>query len=131
MIYILDTSVLIGMEKQNKELINKITHLIGKDDTLYLTTLSYSEFYYGCLNKGEDNQRKALVFLDKFKLLTLSKESAKRNAELSYEYEKKGARIAEFDLLTAAIAIENNAVLVTADTDFERIAQLKKKVIAV
>ena len=51
-------------------------------------------------------------------------------ADLKYKYEKKGIVVPLADLIIASIAIENNAVLVTSDKDFEKIEELKKIIIS-
>ena len=61
-----------------------------------------------------------------FSHLTLTKKSAKLFDELDSKYEKLGAKLKPFDLLTAAIAIENGLTLLTMDTDFERLIEVSK-----
>ncbi|MAG16236.1 hypothetical protein CMO88_04195 [Candidatus Woesearchaeota archaeon] len=128
---VFDTSILVGIDRNNASVIEALKELVVGNNVIYTTTLNFSEFYYGYLNKPANFKERALKFLNKYKLLTFTKESAKIHAELSYKQDKQGNKVGEFDLLTAAIAIEKNAVLVTTDKDFEKITELKKKVITV
>jgi len=60
----------------------------------------------------------------------VTKTSVKMYAELDCKYSKKGAKIGLFDLLIAAIAIEHNLTIITTDTDFDKISEIRKIVIS-
>ena len=95
-------------------------------DELYITLLSYAEFYQGYAGKQPQVKKECENFLNTFKHLTISEASAKLYAELSYKYAKQGITIEPFDLLITAIAIEHGTKVITTDTDFERMAEVDK-----
>ncbi len=127
--YILDASILIGLERNNKSIVQEIGKLINADNVFYTTTLNLAEFYYGYVPKKEETKKIAEQFLSRFKLLTLTSQSARIYAELAYKHDKAGTKPGDFDLLTAAIAIDKGAIVLTTDTDFEKISELKKIII--
>ena len=127
--YLLDTGILIEIEHKNKKFIEFLKETIQEFGLLSITLFNYEEFYYGYLLKEPEAKREAENFLDLFNQLTLTKASAKRYTELDYKYMKQGAGLKPFDLLMAAIAIEENLTLLTTDTDFERIRELDRVIL--
>lgn len=128
--YLLDTGILIGFERKNQGIINRIRAIIRDLDVPFITLFSYAEFYRGFVNKQQDAIASAEHFLDSFQQLPVTKASAKIYAELDYKYSKRGAKIEPFDLLIAAIAIEHNLTIITTDTDFDKIIEIMKIIIS-
>ena len=128
--YLVDTGILIELEHKNKRLVDKLNRLVEDFAQLNITLFNFAEFYYGYMSKKPEDKKEAENFLDIFNYLTLTKASAKRYSELDYKYSKQGIGFEPFDLLMAAIAIEEKLTLLTTDTDFERIAELKKEIIS-
>ena len=89
---------------------------------------NFAEYYFGEIGAGKETA--AIRFLDSFNLLPLTKESSKAYANLRHKYKIKRAPLASIDLFIAAIAIENNATLITTDKDFERVEELKTIVVS-
>ena len=129
--YILDTTILIGLEKNDENIVKELGKRISADNTFYTTTLNLAEFYYGYAAKNKKAKNKADQFLDRFKLLTITGQSARIYAELAYKHDNAGTKPGDFDLLTAAIAIDNGATILTTDTDFGKISELKKDLLRV
>ncbi len=127
--YILDTGILVGVERENSGIISFIKGNIKDFDVLYITLLTYAEFYRGYAGKQPDIKSEGKNFLNTFRHLTVTEASAMLYAELSYKYVRQGITIEPFDLLIAAIAIENNIAVITTDTDFERIAEVDKVIL--
>jgi predicted nucleic acid-binding protein len=132
MTLVLDTSILIDIERNNKDTIN-ILKKIKEDhpDTPYLTLISHFEFLLGIKEKKPKNEEKALNLLGLFPVLSTTKSTSKYLADLKYKYDKKGLLLPLADLLIAAQVIENNMTLITKDKDFERIEEINNKLILV
>ncbi len=127
--YLLDTGILIELEHKNRSVLEKLKGIAKDFSLLSITLFNFAEFYYGYLPKKAEDKKEAENFLDVFGQLTLTKASAKRFTELDYKYSKLGLGLKPFDLLTAAIAIEENATLLTTDTDFERVSEVDKVIL--
>ena len=123
--YVLDTSILIGFERGNKSVLERFGELVSDENIFYTTTLNIAEFYYGYAGKSKEAKKAANEFLDRFKLLTLTLHSAINYAELAYLHDGEGEKIEDFDMLTAAIAISNNATIITLDKGFNNIRGAK------
>lgn len=123
--YVLDTSILIGLERGNKAVIEGFGELVSEENAFFTTTLNIAEFYYGYAGKNNEAKKKANEFLNRFKLLTLTLDSAMSYAELAYLHDSEGEKVEDFDLLTAAIAMDNNATVITLDKGFDRIRGAK------
>jgi predicted nucleic acid-binding protein len=122
-----DTSILISIEKEDKEVINKInelrkTHQIPPQ----LPFIVYYEFLNG-LKIGKPRKYKELLeFLNNFSVLQTTKNTADILSDLKIKYDKLEISLPLADLLIASQAIENHLTLVTEDKDFEKIEELKK-----
>ncbi|HLC56774.1 MAG TPA: type II toxin-antitoxin system VapC family toxin [Candidatus Nanoarchaeia archaeon] len=127
MTLVLDTSILIDIEHNNK-LVLKNIGIIKKEhpDTIYITMISYFEFLLGIKEKKQHNQKKALEFLELFPVLSAGKLTATYLADLKYKYDKQGLLMSLADLLIASQVIENNMTLITRDRSFERIKEMDK-----
>ncbi len=123
--YVLDTSILIGIERGNKTVIERFGELVSRENAFYTTTLNIAEFYYGYAGKSGEAKKTANAFLSRFKLLSLTFDTARSYAELAYLHDKLGEKVEDFDLLTAAIAMNNDATVITLDKGFDRIRGAK------
>mgnify|MGYP001566170836 FL=1 len=88
-----------------------------------------SEYHYGFL--GTNKTEIALKNIEKYEILNTSKNSALIFAEIKHRLEKSGQMIPDMDILIAAICIDNNATLITSDSQFERIKELNKIVLEI
>lgn len=124
--YILDTNILIEIENNNQEIIDKINDLKKTPFAeLCITIFSFSEFYYGAMEKSQSNKERVKQRLQQYTILNTSVETGVVFCELFYALEKKGKPIQQFDVFIAAIAIEHESILITEDNDFSYIPGLK------
>ena len=119
---IFDTSIIIDIERGNKDTIDKIREL--KD--LYpapakIMFISYFEFVHGIRNKMPKNKQKAIAFIEEFSVIQTTKATANNLSLLKNKYELPLA-----DLLIASQVIETNNILVTKDNDFKNIEEMNK-----
>ncbi len=121
---ILDNNILIEIERENRNVIDKLLQL-GKlyPETPATTAPIYAEFLEGFLLIGEP--QRAEEYVKNFQILSFDKESAQLFARITIELVKKGQPIPLFDLMTASIAIAHNATVVSFDRHFEKVPGLK------
>lgn len=121
---IIDTNILIEIERNNKSIFLKLEKLDLVKDNLYITSPTYSEFYFGLLQSGKEEINQVANRLDKYKLLNTSKNSLIILAEIKHKITKAGKMIPIFDLLIASIAMDSGIPLVTLDVHFKNIPNL-------
>jgi len=129
--FIIDTSILADLEKGETAVSKRLLAVTGDLDlsAYNITFVNLFEFLFGIKLRSPKNQRIALEFIDKFWVLHTTNETSKILANLRFKYDKKGIVLSLADFIIAALAIENDLTLVTRDTDFEKIAELKRIII--
>ena len=120
----LDTNLLIEIEKNNKEVLDKIRHLDIMNLEIFITSPTYSEYYIGLLKLSAEKFNEGIERLDKYKVLNTSKNSSKLLAEIKHHLSKKGIMIPVFDLIIASIALDCKIPLITLDKHFKRVPDL-------
>ena len=123
--FIIDTNVLIEIEKNNKLVLSKIENLDIAKDNIYITSPSYSEFYLGLLGFSKEKIARQKDRLDRYKILNTSKNSSRILAEIKKSLSDKGIMIPIFDLFIGSIAIDSQLPLITTDRHFSRIPNLR------
>lgn len=127
MTLVIDTSVLIKIEKGNQEIIEKVRKIReGDEASPCITFITYFEFLQGINKRNPKNKERALNLLNLFRLLAPTKLTASIMNDLKYKYERIGKSFSLSDLMIASQIIENNMTLVTNDKHFEEIGELKK-----
>jgi len=122
---ILDTSILIELERRNKEVIEGL----DKARKIYpapakIGFVQYFEFMYGLRKKSPKNKDKSKEFVERFEVLQTTKITAEILIMLKEKYELPLA-----DLLIASQVLENKGILITKDRDFDKIKEIKKIVL--
>jgi len=127
MILVLDTNILIDLQRDNKNTKEKLKKLSREHPyPAKITAFSKFEFLNGIMNNPIKNASKAKEFISSFSVIQTSDKSPEILAELKHKYDKERLQIPMIDMFIAGLVIENNYVLVTKDRDFEKITELKK-----
>lgn len=123
---ILDTSILIDIDRSHEETIVKIDDLRRKyPSPASISFITQFEFLLGIKEKIEKNQEKSRAFVDKFSVLQTTQDTGRHLAALKEKYELPLA-----DLLIATQVLEHGGVLITRDKDFGQIVEIQKIIIA-
>ncbi|MBI2136704.1 type II toxin-antitoxin system VapC family toxin [Candidatus Woesearchaeota archaeon] len=127
MTLVFDSSLLIEIERRNKDILEKLKEYME----LYpaapqITFINYFEFYDGMHDRQAHNKDKALAFINNFNIIYVTKKTAEILSDLKRKYEKLGTAIALADLLIASQVIENKLILLTLDKGFDKIDELNK-----
>ena len=130
MTLLLDTSILIAIQRDDKEVIKKIEDLKKSHfQPASISFISYFEFYSGLIEKNIKNRQFMIDFLNKFNCLKASSITAEILASLKHKYDEKGIVIGLADLIIASHAKESNMTLITQDKIFEKIDEINKIVL--
>ncbi|MBW2968580.1 PIN domain-containing protein [Candidatus Woesearchaeota archaeon] len=125
MAIVLDTSVLVALEKDNKDIISKLRKISEFHKTRpFVASISLAEIMCGALNQNIKKQIKVIENFKDYHILNSSFSSSMILANFSHVLNKKGKRIPITDLIIASIAIDNDLNLVTLDNHFNRIPGL-------
>jgi len=122
-----DTSILIEIEKENKEILKRLQELRGSYPLpVQLPFISYYEFLRGLKIGNPKNYDELMDFLNSFNVLRTTNKTADILSDLRIKYDGLGIILNLADLLIASQAIENQLIVVTRDKDFEKIQEVKK-----
>jgi len=122
---ILDTDVLIEIERKNERITDSVEKLREKHpENPAVSSAIYAEVYYGCLVLPEKS-KEILNILESLEILSFDKDVAKIFSQLKLNLNKRGMPIPAFDLITASTAIKENATVVSLDTHFKNVPNLK------
>ncbi|PIN78959.1 hypothetical protein COV16_05330 [Candidatus Woesearchaeota archaeon CG10_big_fil_rev_8_21_14_0_10_34_8] len=123
--FVLDTNVLIEVEKHNKSVICFLQGLTSRYPSKpYITAPTYSEFLYGFLKHSSKKEEQAKQFLEVYEILHTTKNSSYLLAKLKLDLEKHGKAIPIFDLFIASIVLDKKATFITMDSHFKNIKDL-------
>lgn len=120
---LVDTDVLIEIFDKNsdkgKEAIRRIEE--NREDVA-LTSINLHEILYGLFKYTAESKIRKILLLD---VIDFTKKDAALSAQLEVKTEKKGQKIARFDAMIAAVAINRGLELFTFNTKhFQRIEEL-------
>ena len=76
---------------------------------------------------GVRNEREARRFLRRFRMISLGRDIALLASRIDREQSAKGLRLGENDTWQAAVALRFDLTIVSADTDFDKAPQVKRR----
>lgn len=121
----LDTSFLIDVLDGHEAARAVMEELDERSTIGTVTPVSAAELWVGA-NLGSVAEYEASAeLLDSLVLLEFSRDCARRAGKLQAALTRDGEPLGFTDCMIAAIAMENDEVLVTRDDDFERIGELQ------
>lgn len=127
MTYVLDTNVVTAILKGNEKVkkMAQKSRLEGKE--IFINAISYYEIKRGLLAKNATKQLKRFELLCReFGLVLLDTQFIfDRAAEIYANLKQRGELIEDADILIASVVNFRNFILVSDDTDFNRIQGLK------
>ena len=112
--YILDTNTCIYfLNKSSGNITSKMKSLSPAD--IKLSSITIAELFFGAEKSSAKKKNKEIVqrFTNNFEQIPFDNLCCQNYAEIRNSLEKKGAPIGPMDLLTAAISLTHNMVLVT------------------
>ena len=121
--FILDTNIVIAIfngETSIKE------HLL-KADEVFISSTVLGELFFGAFKskRSKTNLKTISNFADSITILNCDKDTAQQYGIVKNKLLDKGKPIPENDLWIAAVAMQNDLILVTRDAHFDEIEELK------
>ena len=124
---ILDTSIVIELERRNKKIIEELEKIKKEHyGPAGITFITYFEVIIGALKRSPKNKEETINFLKEFAYLNTTRRTAEILAELKAKYDKRGISLSLTDLLIAAQVYEGNHLLITKDNHFSQIDEIRK-----
>lgn len=125
--YVLDTNIITAILKGDETLKRKIKKNIIDGKSIFINAISYYEVKRGLLAINATAKLKRFdFFCNRFDLLLFDTHSIfDIAAEIYSNLKKRGELIEDADILIASVVIFRNFILVSDDTDFDRIHMLK------
>ena len=125
MIYLLDTDTFSLIVRKNSSVIeNLINH---EHDEICISSISYAELLYGLEKKGSEKLFSEVnTIAGKLSIVDFDQSQSKLYGKIRTELEKSGTPLGDMDMLIAAAAMSQDAVLVTHNIKhFSRINGIK------
>lgn len=110
MILLLDTTVLIDVLRAHKDRRALLAELVAGGHILATAAMNVGEVYAG-MRPGEEERTEAL--LANLEIVPMTADTARRAGKLRREWARKGQTFSLPDMIVAATAIEQGAVLMT------------------
>jgi tRNA(fMet)-specific endonuclease VapC len=125
--YIIDTNIITAYLKGNDNIFDKINEIILRGEEVFINGISYYEIKRGLLYKNAKKQlRKFEIMCETCNFMSLDDINIFDKASNIYsELKRKGKLIKDADILISSISLIKNCILVSNDTDFNRIDGLK------
>ena len=110
--YLFDTTVPISYTRRRPEVIELVEQLLSEDHQVGICAIGIAEFYSN-VRPHETEQAERLIA--RLKYFETTAEMAVTAGVFRYEYARRGTTLTATDTITAAVAIANDATLVTAN----------------
>jgi len=127
MTYALDTNIISALLKGNQRVKDRVENVVRRGEDVFISAICYYEIKRGLLDANATTKiSKFNQFCRLFGILMLDTQSMfDRAAEIYVNLKQKGELINDADILIASSAMEQNLILVTDDSDFNKIPNVK------
>ena len=125
MIYMLDTDTISQIVRKNTAVIkNLINH---ENDEICASAISYAELCYGLEKKKSERLYTEIgLIMGKLSIINFDDSQSELYGKIRFELEKQGTSLDNMDMLIAAAALSQNAVLISHNVKhFSKIKNLK------
>jgi len=124
--YLLDTNIIISIFAKDSQIHNRLENA----EEIFVPCIAIGELYFGAYKsiKVEENLARIDEFAINNTVLFCDADTAKRYGHIKSKLKEKGQPIPENDIWIAAIAQQYALTLVTRDTHFDLVENLKVEV---
>lgn len=124
MSYLLDTNIVSGIINQNERVANKFRDLLFQKQAMFFSCITYFEILGGLLAKNASSKQYRFERLCQNDLTIIylpDRDILDRAAQIYAELRRAGTPVGTADILIAATAIARGLILVSHDSDMQRI----------
>jgi tRNA(fMet)-specific endonuclease VapC len=123
MIVLLDTNVVIAVQKGNPKVIARIKAAAGGD--IGISCIVMHELYFGAFKSDRIERNLRETAKIRFPIIDFTRGDARMAGEIRADLQRKGTPIGPYDALIAGQALARNLTLVTRNTgEFARVPGL-------
>ena len=124
---VLDTTILIDALRRNRAALRKIAEIEAFEETVCTTQVNVLELFKRAYlsARSDEGVKKIRKLLEAFVILCIDEDTYECFAALSAQLKSRGKPTNGFDELIAAIAMTNDAAIVTRDEHFQHIPGLR------
>ncbi len=124
----LDTCFIADLFRKNSDAEKKLLDLVNAGEEISITIISVAELYYGAYKSKRKAQEKVKVkeAVEKFNIFELELVGAEKFGALMSDLDRTGNKIADRDVLIAAIALSHGekSIVTRNEKDFAKISEL-------
>jgi tRNA(fMet)-specific endonuclease VapC len=124
----LDTTFLADLIRKNPSANKKLSNLVKEGKSLSTTIINSAELFYGAYksNNVDKEKEKVKLVLSRFIVFEMDEAGAEKFGEILSKLEKQGQKIADRDIMIAAIAVSKgeNVIVTRNIKDFDRVPDL-------
>lgn len=126
--YLIDTNVITALLKNNTIVLETIEKALLRGDQIFINGISYYEIKRGLLTIGAHSKIAVFErFCGEFGTIWLGEQRIfDKAADIYVSLRKTGTLIEDADIFIAATAIVYDLILVSDDTDFQKVTHLIK-----
>ena len=110
--FLLDTTALIDYMRRNREIIDLVNGLLRGGHQLGVCAINLAELYTGV---GAEDRVDADRLVSQLNYFDITSDVAVEAGRYRYEFARQGITLSTTDAITAAVAMANGAILITAN----------------
>ncbi|CAN5484130.1 tRNA(fMet)-specific endonuclease VapC [soil metagenome] len=124
--YLLDTNIVIALFANDRLVVEQIEDA----EEVFIPSIVIGELYYGARKSGQARENVARVdlFAEANRVLICDTETCRWYGVVKDLLSQKGSLIPENDVWIAALALRHGLILVTRDSNFSEVTNLKKEI---
>lgn len=129
MTYLFDTTIFSALMRRDLKVQFRAASLAPSDRAI-ICTITRGEILHGLIRLAQGRRRsdleaEAVNIFAQFACLPVPEAAGDRYARIKFDAQSRGTPLDENDLWIAATALSVNAILVTTDSDFQRVSGLR------
>ena len=124
--FLLDTSIVIALFANDSAVVEQIEDA----EEVFIPSIVVGELYYGARKSGRARENVARVdlFAEANVILVCDTETCRWYGVVKDLLRQKGSTIPENDVWIAAVALRHGLILVTRDSNFNQVTNLKQEI---